>query len=199
MHAFPLFSLRPLPWQGPDPAEIDALLIGSANAVRLGGAELERYRGKVAHAVGRVTAQACIRGGFARGMVGQGGMQRLLDALPPGPLRLLRVAARDHVELERPLGKLIELRIAYERLVHPMPEDMAAILREGALVLLYSAGGARHLAAECDRLGIDRGKVRLAALGSRIAEAAGEGWEAVRFPPQIAPEALLALALDMCH
>jgi len=38
-HGFALFEVRPLPWELPDPDAIDALLFGSANALRHGGAE----------------------------------------------------------------------------------------------------------------------------------------------------------------
>ena len=33
-YGFPLFEVTPVAWEGPDPADVDALLIGSANAVR---------------------------------------------------------------------------------------------------------------------------------------------------------------------
>lgn len=197
--AFPLFELRALEWIGPDPNDIDALLIGSANAIRLGGPQLERYRGKRVHAVGRVTALACQQAGFVPGTVGNGGLQQVLDRLPSGAERLLRIAGREHVALRLPPGKQVELRLAYERVDLPMPDALCARLAAGAVVLLYSAGGARHLARECSRLAIERANIRLAALGPRIAQAAGEGWAAVRFPPQVAEKALLALAADMCH
>ena len=38
MIGYPLFEVRPLAWKCPDPTEFDALLIGSANAIRHGGA-----------------------------------------------------------------------------------------------------------------------------------------------------------------
>jgi uroporphyrinogen-III synthase len=72
-------------------------------------------------------------------------------------------------------------------------------LGEGALVLLHSAAAARHFAAECERLAVQRGAIRLAALGPRIAEAAGAGWADVRSATEANEPALLALARDMCH
>ena len=76
---------------------------------------------------------------------------------------------------------------------------MADRLGQGALVLLHSAAAARHFAAECDRCGVPRGAVRLAALGPRIAAAAGEGWREVRSAAEPREAALLALARQMCH
>ena len=52
----PLFEVRPLEWDAPDPASFDALLIGSANALRHGGAALAQYRGRPAYVVGETTA-----------------------------------------------------------------------------------------------------------------------------------------------
>ena len=80
-----------------------------------------------------------------------------------------------------------------------MPDGLAEMLSQGALVLLHSAIAAEHLASEVDRLGIARESVLLAALGPRIASAAGEGWQRVESAPQPSDAALLALARDMCH
>ena len=68
----------------------------------------------------------------------------------------------------------------------------------GALVLLHSAATARHFAEECDRLGVPRARITLAALGPRIAAAAGAGWGAVHIAPQPDEAALLQLAFDLC-
>jgi uroporphyrinogen-III synthase len=81
----------------------------------------------------------------------------------------------------------------------PLPAPLAECLGEGALVLLHSAAAARHFAAECDRLGVARGAVGLAALGPRIAAAAGEGWHGVRAAGEPREAALLALAREMCQ
>ena len=58
VHGFPLFEVRPLAWEAPDPDEIDALLIGSANALRHAGAALSAFRGKPTYTVGETTAEA---------------------------------------------------------------------------------------------------------------------------------------------
>ncbi|MBS1240071.1 MAG: uroporphyrinogen-III synthase, partial [Proteobacteria bacterium] len=63
----------------------------------------------------------------------------------------------------------------------------------------HSAEAARHFTAECDRLGLDRANIALAALGPRIAAAGGGGWREVRSAQSPREAALLALARDMCH
>ena len=195
---WPLFEVRSLAWEPPPPDEIDALLLGSANAVRHGGPWLEPFHSKPVYAVGDATAAAVEEAGFVIAAVGQGGLQPLLDSLA-GPLRLLRVTGSEHVSLLPPAGVAIETRIAYESVPLPLPPERAERLGGGALVLLHSAAAARHFASECDRLAVPRRAVSLAALGPRIASAAGEGWREVRSAPEPREAALLALAREMCH
>lgn len=196
--ATPLFEVRPLPWAPPAPGDVDGLLLGSANAIRHGGSALALLRGKPVYAVGRATAAAAEEAGFTVAAAGRGELQSLVASLVP-PLRLLRLTGAEHVALEPPAGIAIETRIAYESAPLPMSADTAARLTQGALVLLHSAAAARHFAAECDRLGLARGRVRLAALGPRIAAAAGDGWREVRSAVCPDEAAMLALARQMCH
>jgi uroporphyrinogen-III synthase len=89
--------------------------------------------------------------------------------------------------------------IAYRSVTLPL-DPLAGVLRSGeALALLHSAETARHFAAECDRLGLARGTIALAALGPRIAAAAGAGWATVHTAPRPDEAALLALACDLCQ
>jgi len=196
---WPLFEYRAQEWLPPDPAVIDALLIGSAAAIRLGGAGLAAFGGKPVHAVGEPTAEAARSAGFEVASVGEEGLQNLLGKLATRPLRLLRLAGAEHVPLVAPEGITLETRIAYESAPLPMPDEMAHELVQGALVLLHSAVAARHLADECSRLGVFRERISLAALAPRIAEAAGGGWADVRSAAAAREAVLLALARDMCH
>ena len=193
-----LFEIRPLPWDAPSPDGIDALLIGSANALRYGGTALEAFRDKPVYAVGGATGAAAEAAGFVVGACGAGVLQALVDTLDT-PLRLLRVTGAEHVPLTPPAGIAVTTRIAYESMALPLPGALAERLGEGALVLLHSAAAARHFAGECDRHGVPRKAVRLAALGPRIAAAAGEGWVEVHCATEPSDEALLALARQMCH
>jgi uroporphyrinogen-III synthase len=199
IEASPLSEIEPAEWTAPDPAQIDALLLGSANVARHAGAGLALFRGKPAYVVGPATAAAAQAAGFGIAAVGRGGLQAVLDSAVRPPLRLLRLAGEEHVHLSPPLGVIVETRVVYRSAPLAMPPALAERLRNGALVLLHSAAAARHFAAECDRCGVPRSAVSLAALGPRIAAAAGEGWRAVRSASVPAEPALLALARDMCH
>jgi uroporphyrinogen-III synthase len=197
MRGVPLTAIRPRGWE-PPAGKIDALLLGSANAVRQAGASLAPFRGCPAYAVGEATAAAAREAGLVVARTGQGGLQSLLDGLST-PMRLLRLAGEEHLPLRPPPGISIDTCIVYAAQPLPMPDELAQTLGEGALVLLHSAAAARHLAGECDRLGILRERVGLAALGPRILEAAGPGWQLARAAAEPSEPALLALAADLCH
>ena len=197
--AFPLFAVRPLPWQAPDPETVDGLLLGSANAIRHGGPELERVRALPAWCVGQATAAAARDAGFRIAAIGTGGLQQVLDGLAGQRLRLLRLSGAERVPLAAPEGVAIAESTVYETRAMPLPNALEATLRDGALVLLHSAAAARHLASEVDRLEIARGRIALAALGPRIADAAGTGWHAIRSAEMPSDEALLSLARLMCQ
>lgn len=197
-----LFDIRPIAWRAPDPAEVDGLLLGSANAVRHGGEALATLRGKPVYAVGGATAEAARRAGFPIAVAGQGVLQGVLDGLAGlagQRLRLLRITGAEHVPVNPPEGIAITTRIAYESLPRPAPERLARRLAGGALVLLHSAAAARHFAGEVDRLELSRAGIALAALGPRIAAAAGTGWAGLRSARIPAEDALLALVSEMCH
>ena len=199
IEGWPLFEIRPCPWKPPAPDAIDGVLLGSANALRHGGAALESFKAKPAYAVGETTAVAAREAGFAVAMTGEGGLQNVLDALAGRELHLLRLAGADRVALAPPEGIVLVARTVYESVALPMPEPLEAALREGALVLVHSAVAVRHLAEQCDAHGVARGTVALAALSPRIAEAAGSGWARVAAAEAPREAALLALARDMCH
>ncbi|AOL22971.1 uroporphyrinogen-III synthase [Erythrobacter litoralis] len=195
-HGTPLFEIRPCAWTAPDPATIDALLVGSANAFAHGGAALARFADKPVHAVGEKTAGAARAAGFAVRTIGTKGLQFVLEGIA-APTRLLRIAGAKHVPLDPRPGVEIETVIAYESAAMPMPTCLGERLLGGGLVLLHSGEAARHFAAECERLGLARTDIALAALAPRVAEAAGGGWRAVRVAPEPSDAALLQLVRDM--
>jgi len=193
-----LSEIRPVAWDCPDPARYDGLLIGSANAILHGGPALAGLRDKPVHAVGEATAAAARAAGFTVAMVGSGGLQGVLDAVS-GPCRLLRVAGEEHVPLTAPAGVSFDTVIAYRSVALPLDPAAALLAGGDGLVLLHSAATARHFAGECDRLGLARSGIALAALGPRIAAAAGTGWAACHIAPRPDEAALLALACGLCQ
>jgi uroporphyrinogen-III synthase len=196
---FPLFAVRPVAWSPPDPGSVDALLIGSVNALRHGGKALAHYRGKPAYAVGRASADAARAAGLEVIAASESTQQAMLADLHPDHRRLLRLAGEVRGDLIAPPGVTIAERVVYASDSQPMPPALAALLRAPVLVLLHSGEAARHFAGLCDRHRIARAPLSLAAIAPRVAEAAGGGWRAVAAAARPDDAALLALAREMCQ
>jgi uroporphyrinogen-III synthase len=201
---FPLFHTAPHPWDAPAPESFDALLIGSANALRHGGPQLAAYAGKPAYCVGQATARAAQALGLSVAAIGEGGLQSLLDQMP-APRRLLRLTGETHLPLTAPEGTVITSAITYAAHRQPLPEALARLLLAHALpaaiALFHSGEAARHFAAETDRLAIPRAKIHAITIGPRvtaIAEKSGH-WASLHTAPAPTDAAMLALAQQMCQ
>ncbi len=197
-HGFPLFAVQPRDWSPPAAGQIDALLIGSANALRFGGVALGAFRDLPVYAVGAATAEAARETGFTVAATGSGGLQNLLDTIPAGT-RLLRLAGEQRVPLTPPTGVTMIESVVYASEAQAMPPALADLLRQRVVVLLHSGEAATHFASECDRLGIARDAITIAALAPRIAEAAGLGWAALATAETATDAALLALTSQLCQ
>lgn len=196
---YPLSQIAPCGWTLPDVGGMDALLAGSANAFRHGGDKLQALKHLPVLAVGKATADVAESKGFIVAKTGTGGLQALLDTLDPGYRHLLRLAGEDHVPITMPDGVELTLRVVYRAQDCDISPEFEDHLSKGALVLLHSAGAAQHFAQECDRLGLDRGRIALAALGPRILQPVGEGWLDARAAANPTEAELLAMAQDMCQ
>jgi len=196
--AAPLFRIEPVPWTAPDPRDFDAIVAGSVNAFGHGGKALADLTALPAHAVGERTARAAREAGFAVAGIGEGNLQSLVDGLRR-PARLLRLAGERYVAIDVPTGVTMEERVVYRAAPLALGQEATTAMLSGAVVLLHSGEAARHFAAECRRLGIERAKVALAVLAPRIGEAAGVGWQSIVTSPSPTDAALLVIAKDMCQ
>ena len=178
-HGFPLFAVRAIAWESPAPGSFDAVLIGSATALRHGGAGLEVLRGRPAYAVGKTTAEAARLAGLDVIATGEGGLQAVLNGVRPEHARLLRLAGRERVELVPPPGVSLIERVVYASEPQPLPAGLAQVLAGRAVVLLHSGEAARHFAELCTAHAIDRSRIALATIGPRVSEAAQNGWAAL--------------------
>ena len=188
--AVPLFAIEPVPWEAPDAAAFDGLLLTSANAVRYSGPGLEWLRALPVHAVGEATADAARATGLTVASVGEGGADALLAAINPGA-RLLHLCGEGrHV----PTGSRQEITpvIVYRSIALDPPPDFAEA--RGAVVLVHSPRAGRRLAELID----DRGTITIAAISPAAADAVGDDWEAVHIADVPTDHALLALAQQLC-
>ena len=195
----PLFTIEPVAWEAPSPEGFDGLLVGSANAFRHGGKQLEAFTRLPVHAVGEATADAARGAGFLVGQTGRGGLQGLLDALDGRALRLLRLAGEDRVTLRAPDSVTLETRVLYRSEPQGLSIDDAAALRSGGVVALHSGAAAQRFAGEADREGLDRSRIALALIGPRVEPFAGTGWQSIHIADAPTDAELLALARSLCQ
>lgn len=192
---YPLFDIAPVAWQTPA-KPFAAILAGSANVFRHGGAQLHELLQLPVVAVGATTAEAARNAGFTVTQVGEGGLQPLVETLPVG--EYLRLAGQDRVRLSPPEGVRICTRVVYAARQRHVPHELAARLEKGAVVLLHSGEAARHFRAQCERIEVSMENIYLACLAPRIADHAGAGWAAVCVSASRTDTDLLELAATMC-
>lgn len=186
--AVPLFEIEPVAWEAPDPAAFDGLLLTSANAVRHGGAQLERLRALPVYAVGGATAEAASAAGFEFAAAGDSGVDGLLAVIPPGA-RLLHLCGEHRRE---PMREQIASIPVYCARAIAAP-DLS--LARGAVALIHSPRAGRRFAELVE----DRASIAIAAISPAAAEAVGTGWEAVAAADKPTDEAVLALAARLCN
>ena len=187
----PLFAAAPLAWDAPDPADFDALILTSANAVRHGGAGLRRLIGLPVHAVGKVTGEAARRFGFQVVANGDSGAEALLErARAAGVRRALHLAGRERTI--EPGGIVARAIAVYAS--DPLPIDRQAAARlAGSVALVQSA----RAAARLGEIAPERSSIRLVAVSRAAAEAAGQGWERVVVAPAPSSDAMIDTALAL--
>ena len=194
----PLCRIEPVGWAAPR-SQFDGLLIGSANAVRHAGTELQ----KVAHlpvlAVGEATAKAARDAGLRVEKTGRDGLQSVLDNLSGGPRHLLRLAGETRLECHPPDTVAMQTVTTYRAQYLDLTQRQADLLRSGCAVLLHSGEMAAHLAAQCDAHDIDRSQIACAAMTDRIAQRAGPGWREIVCAERPTDRALLAAAQGLCE
>jgi len=170
----PLFAVRPLDWVPPDPADHDALLLTSANAVRFGGPGLDDLKGLPVLAVGANTAESARSAGFDVMTTGQADAASLLaEARAKGLARMLHLGGRERsLEAGPPIARAIAV---YASEVVPIAATQLRALI-GTVTLLHSARAARRLGELIDTHDLSRGDIRITAFSDTIASAAGSGW-----------------------
>ncbi len=197
-YGFPLFDLRPVACAKVNAKRFDAMLIGSANALRHGGGALAACRALPVYVVGETTAKIARAAGLTVASIGSGGLQSVLDAIAPGT-KVLRLCGHARVTLTPPPGVTMTERVVYASDPLPLPLSLAAMLVQPCVVLLHSGEAARHFANQCDRLAIPRKGIRLAAIAPRVADMAGAGWAELHQADVPCESALLAIARQLCQ
>jgi len=195
-HAMPLFAARALPWTAPAPQDFDAMLLTSAQAVRLAGPQLSRFAPLPVYAVGAATAEAAKAAGLTLVQTGNADAQSLLDGMTSGkPARILWLCGRERSEFD-PRGLALEPVACYAvDAVEPSPA-WVQLVSAPAVLLAHSARAAQRIA---DLVGPQRAHLTLVAISPAVAAAAGEGWGELAATAAPTDASMLALAHALCH
>lgn len=195
--ASPLFTIAAEPWEAPDAAAHDALMLTSAQAVRHAGAALDRYRGLPVYAVGEATGIAAMEAGFADVRMGDADAALLVTMMVrDGVQHPLHLAGREHRILDAaPIP--IARRIVYAAdPVTELPAAARAAIRDKAVALIHSQRANAVFADLLGKAGIDPAEVRIAAISGAAATGT---WGAVKIAETPSDAALLAAAARLCE
>lgn len=195
-HAMPLFAARALPWTAPAPQDFDAMLLTSAQAVRLAGPQLTRLAPLPVYTVGAATADAAKAAGLTVVQTGEADAQSLLDGMTSGKLaRILWLCGRERSEFD-PRGSALEPVACYAIDALEPPPAWAPLVAAPAVLLAHSARAAQRIA---DLVGPHRAHLALVAISPAVAAAAGEGWGELAATAAPTDASMLALAHALCH
>jgi uroporphyrinogen-III synthase len=191
--SIPLFELQQVDWSPPEPANFDGLLLTSANAVKMAGDGLDRYRELPVHAVGEGTAVAARVAGLGVATVGEGGVDVLLSKVDP-EARILHLCGEEYrpPSVAGPAITVVPIYRASEKAEVPGLKGL-----RGHVAVVHSPRAARRL-AELVRPE-HRSVIRIAAISEAAALAAGEGWEQVSAASAPNEKDLLALCARLCE
>ncbi|HTH29412.1 MAG TPA: uroporphyrinogen-III synthase [Sphingobium sp.] len=175
---FPLFTLKRGVWAPPDPGGYDAILLTSANAVRLGGPGLAVFHQLPAYAVGAATARAARDAGFRDVRQGGGDVAATVPLLADaGHAHVLHPCGED-VRPYDALGLRIDRLVVYRAVPLGDAAGLAAVLPQGELwALVHSPRAGERLAALVSPDA--RIRIGVIAISAAAADACGPGWRAM--------------------
>lgn len=198
----PLLDPVALPWEAPA-GQFDAIALTSPQAPALAGPAAARFHHMPAYAVGARTASAAEAAGFTDVRIAPAGdAQALVAAIAAdGRRRVLHLAGKDHrPPPPSPNFGLVTCPVYEARLVADLTDEARAALAAGRVdwTLLFSARTSAHFADLCDRHGVDRARLSIAAISPAALAAAGVGWRRALAAVDPSETGILAAAGLLC-
>ena len=191
--SFPLFAAASIAWKAPSSDDFDAILLTSANAIRMAGHGLNSLRKLPAYCVGEATAIAAQAAGLSVALIGQSGVDQLLAQ--SGNKHVLHLCGEDRIA-PKPTGATITPLACYRMDELPARSELLETLKQNPVALLHSPRAARHFASLVDISSSSRSTISLCALSPAIADAAGVGWEDVAISPNPRDDEILHVAIS---
>jgi len=189
---YPLFVLAPLDWTPPDPSGFDAVLVSSANAMRLGGAGLSALTGLPAFAVGEASARAARDAGFGPVRVGGGDLAATIPEIAQtGAQRILHLSGTQVRPCDPGLLSITRIPV-YGTTPVGTAEGLAALIdpHDRLAALVHSPRAGERLSGLIGDS--DRSRIAIAAISPAAAQACGAGWRSVGAAAAPQEDALLA-------
>ncbi|WP_336962196.1 uroporphyrinogen-III synthase [Sphingobium aquiterrae] len=194
---YPLFHIAALPWTGPEPHLVDAVMITSANALRHGGPQLGRYTHLPAFAVGAATARVAREAGFAVAHVGTAGVQAVVDALAQAGHRAVLHLSGHNIRPFDPGALRVTSIPLYAAVDSGDAQGLAQASPPGTILLVHSPRAGRRLAALIPPAA--RAGRHVVAISPAALAEAGDGWASAHAAVSPDDNAMLALAAGLCE
>jgi uroporphyrinogen-III synthase len=195
----PLFVVRPLRWTAPDPGQVEALLVTSANAARAAGGQLHAFSGLPCYAVGESSAEAARAAGQADVRVGPAdGKAAVAMIVSDGFTNVLHLCGREHLALDHPELNVTRRIVYASEALGALPDAAAQAVERGTIALIHSPRAGATFAELVTRAGLPRDGVRIAAISDAAARSVGPGWASVAAAAVPRDAALLELAAKLC-
>lgn len=192
----PASEIHPLPWDMPPAHDFDAIMITSANALRMANKSqttdaLRQYSHLPLFAVGKATAQLARDMGFTIAAIGKGGAKALWPLINEyGAKNIVRLVGRDYVPLDDKHVNFTTITV-YEARALPMHPTLEKLLRQNVgphIIAFHSARAVQifdNYIKELAQQGFtfDKSAHFAAALaptiGDAINQSEGKQWQAV--------------------
>lgn len=193
----PLFAPQPIDWTPPSAALFDALLLTSANGVRLAGAGLLQYRALPTYAVGQATAQVLAMAGLADVVAGDGdGTAIAARIAEDGHRRLLHLAGTTVAPMDTSMMDVTRIAVYSMATLPPDPVLITDAL-PGTVLLVHSPRAGERLA---DQIGKPARKtLHIVGISTAALVACGTGWASGQAPALPTDDEMLALAARLCE
>lgn len=187
--AAPLFAIEPVAWVPPSTAGFDALLLTSANAVRMAGHGLDGLRSLPVWCVGTATETAARDAGLMVTRVGSAGVAELIGG---GSEDLLWLCGEQRSVLPQNAEAQVRAIPVYRSRDLPFSTKLVSA---PCIVMLHSPRAARRLAALVQR----RDHIALVAISAEVAAAAGGGWGSIAMASRPEDAEMVAIAAELCQ
>lgn len=193
----PLFDILPMAWSLPEPADFDALLLTSANAVRLAGSGLSALKHLPCYSVGPATAAAAEAVGLFSILTGNGGAQKVVDAMTAdGARSILWLSGTERSGIAAAPPTRITAVATYSATAIADPVGWEETIAGPAVIMLHSVRAAQRAA----RLAGAMAKhLTLLAISPAVAESAGPGWRGCAIAERPSDSEMLAMACKLCQ